>query len=205
MDIDPMEYVETEDDPASEAGKEKSRSRLNSWVAITVALVAAFMAVCKVKDDNIVQAMQQAQAKSIDDWSWYQSRNIRQDLAEQGAVQLDVQAQAAAPALRPIFLKQATAAHAKAKHEGEKKDEQKKAAEADQKAYDDLNFHDDQFDLSDALLSLAIALLAVTALTQKRWLYGIALVPTVFGILMGLAGLLGWNLHPDLLIKPLGT
>jgi len=26
-------------------------------------------------------------------------------------------------------------------------------------------------------------------------------VPTVFGVLMGLAGLLGWNIHPDALTK----
>ncbi|MEO6690617.1 MAG: DUF4337 family protein, partial [Dokdonella sp.] len=54
-------------------------------------------------------------------------------------------------------------------------------------------------DLSDASLSIAISLLALTALTRKRWLYGLALVPTVFGIIMGLAGLLGWSLHPDML------
>jgi len=31
------------------------------------------------------------------------------------------------------------------------------------------------------------------------------LVPTFFGTLMGLAGLLGWNLHSDLAAKLLGT
>ena len=35
---------------------------LDRKVALTVALLASFMGVCKVKDDNIVQAMQQAQA-----------------------------------------------------------------------------------------------------------------------------------------------
>jgi hypothetical protein len=74
------------------------------------------------------------------------------------------------------------------------------AAAAD-KNYNDLNFHDDQFDLSDAMLALAISLLAVTALTQKRWLFYLALVPTVFGVLMGLAGLFGWNIHPDAFTK----
>jgi Domain of unknown function (DUF4337) len=39
--------------------------------------------------------------------------------------------------------------------------------EEDQKAgkdYDQLNFHDDQFDLSDASLAIAISILAVTGL-----------------------------------------
>ena len=47
-----------------------------------------------------------------------------------------------------------------------KRDELKLSAEQDQKNYDALNYRDDQFDLSDALLAIAIALLAVTALTR---------------------------------------
>ena len=70
-------------------------------------------------------------------------------------------------------------------------------AEADQRTYDALNYRDDQFDLSDALLALAISLLAVTALTHKRWLYWLALLPIAGGVVMGLAGLLGWHIHPD--------
>ena len=71
----------------------------------------------------------------------------------------------------------------------------------DQKKYDDLNYRDDQFDLSDALLAIAIAMLAVTSLTNKRWLFIAALVPTLFGVIMGIAGLVGWQIHPDALIR----
>jgi len=51
------------------------------------------------------------------------------------------------------------------------------------------------------LLAIAIALLAVTALTHQRWLYFVALIPTGFGAVMGLAGLLGWAIHPAGLIR----
>ena len=78
--------------------------------------------------------------------------------------------------------------------------QQSDADKADQ-AYNELNFHDDQFDLSDAMLALAISLLAVTALTQKRWLFVIAMVPTSFGLLMGVAGLLSWHIHPNFLTR----
>ncbi|MDQ6654052.1 MAG: DUF4337 domain-containing protein [Acidobacteriota bacterium] len=60
-----------------------------------------------------------------------------------------------------------------------------------------LNYHDDQFDLSDAMLALAISLLAMTALTQKRWLFILAMLPTIFGTVRGLAGLFAWKIHPD--------
>jgi hypothetical protein len=77
--------------------------------------------------------------------------------------------------------------------QSQKKEELRKQAEQDQKDYDAANFRDDQFDLSDALLAIAISLLAVTALTHLRWLYFAALIPTGFGVLMGLSGLLGWG------------
>jgi hypothetical protein len=51
------------------------------------------------------------------------------------------------------------------------------------------------------LIALAISLLALTALTHKPWLFWLALVPTAGGVVMGLAGLLGWRLHPDTLVR----
>src|SRR6476660_4635259 len=94
MDPDPMQFVE--DDAAQKdvpAGAEvKSRKpNLNTLVAISVALLATFLGVCKVKDDNIVQAMQQAQADKIDNYSWYQARNIREEVAQATVTQLTLQ------------------------------------------------------------------------------------------------------------------
>jgi hypothetical protein len=48
-------------------------------------------------------------------------------------------------------------------------------------------------------MSIGIALFGVTALTQKRALLVTALVFAGIGALMGLAGFLGWNLHPNFL------
>ena len=69
-------------------------------------------------------------------------------------------------------------------------------AQADQKNYDALNYRDDQFDLSDALLAIAISMLAVSSLTQLLWLYALSLVPPFFGVLMGVAGLVGCTSTP---------
>jgi hypothetical protein len=188
MDIDPMESAESANE---------SHSRLNSWVAITVALLATFLGVCKVKDDNIVQAMQQAQADKIDHWSFYQARNIRQEIAQSTLAQLTIVRAAAAPAQRPAVDSAMVKYAALVKDQATKKDSLRIQAEADQKTYDSLNYRDDQFDLSDTLIALAISILALTSLTRKRWLFWVAMVPTALGALMGLAGLLGWALHPD--------
>ena len=48
-------------------------------------------------------------------------------------------------------------------------------------------------------MSVAIALLGVTALTRKRWLLGVAAVFLAVGVLFGVAGFLNWNLHADAL------
>src|ERR1700753_1458191 len=47
--------------------------RLNRMVATTVVALSVVMAVGKIKDDNIVQAMQADQASKIDLWNEYQA------------------------------------------------------------------------------------------------------------------------------------
>jgi hypothetical protein len=219
MEIDPMESadVATEEEPgdagtattrvaSEDAAAGAANARLNTWVAITVALLATFMGICKVKDDNIVQAMQQAQADKIDHWSFYQARNIRQDVAQATVTQLTIARAAAgsqpAAAMQRTQLDSSIARYqALVVDQATKKDSLRVQALADQTTYDSLNYRDDQFDLSDTLIALAISMLALTSLTHKRWLFGIAMIPTILGAFMGLAGLLGWHVHPDAITK----
>src|SRR5437588_12960590 len=63
---------------------DNSRDRFNNWIAVSVAILAAFMAVTKVKDDNIVQAMLQAKSDAVDTWNEYQSKRIKHHLLELG-------------------------------------------------------------------------------------------------------------------------
>lgn len=91
MDIYPLQSLPDDDASAQQAAHD-ARSRLNTLVAITVALLATFMGVCKVKDDNIVQAMQQSQADRIDHWSYYQAKNVREEVARAAADQLRAEA-----------------------------------------------------------------------------------------------------------------
>jgi len=197
MDLDPKDLI----DRAADARKEARAARLNAAVAVTVAVLATFMGICKVKDDNIVQAMQQAQADKLDHWAYYQARTVRADVAEAAVTQLELARAGAAPAQTAAYDQAIAGARAKAAEQLKKRDELKAQAEADQQAYDALNYRDDQFDLSDALLAIAIALLAVTALTKLWPLFFVSLVPTFFGVLMGVAGLAALPIHPDSLIK----
>ena len=132
MDPDPMQFL-NEDDGTEEtrnvAAAQKSRNELNTLVAITVALLATFMGICKVKDDNIVQAMQQAQANKIDSYSWYQARNIREDIARATIAQLTVQAKSAPTPGQVAIQEQIKVFEAIAQQEVEKKKVQQVDAE----------------------------------------------------------------------------
>ena len=198
MHIDPMNAPGQDDVPSVAASDARAR-RLNTWVAITVALLATFMGICKVRDDNLVQAMQQAQADKIDHWSFYQARNIRQEIAQAQVDQLILITSTQSPAAQAKAAPLIARYTALAAEQKEKKAELQKQAIADQAMYDALNYHDDQFDLADALTAIAISLLALTSLTQRRWLFWVALTAAIFGVVMGLAGLLSWQLHPDAL------
>src|ERR1043166_7237928 len=68
-----------------------ARSGLNTTVAVIVAVSAAFVALCNVKDGNIVQAMAQAQANSVDAWSYYQAKSTKQHIAEGLVDQVTIQ------------------------------------------------------------------------------------------------------------------
>ncbi len=203
MDVDPMQMLDNDDDAENHA--ENRKSKLNNWVAIMVAILATFMGIGKVKDDNIVQAMQQAQAKSIDGWNWYQAKKGRLQAAQAELDNITIQsAMPVSSASNVIKMKLEKYKSLVAKLTTELPGLEKDAKGYDTQ-YDQLNFHDDQFDLSDALLAISISLFAVTSLTQKRWLFALAMFPTVFGVLFGLAGLFNLKIHSDLFARLLGT
>lgn len=182
-------------DPLENA--EKHAGRINSLVAVFVAITATFMALCNVKDGNIVQAMSQAQAHSIDAWSYFQAKSTKQAMVENALEQLLVQPGKPNDTLIQKYRKQL------ARYEKEKT-EIKAQAEAFQKEYDDINLFDDQFDMTDALLTIAIAMFGITSLTQKKWLLYFSASVALLGMVLGLAAFMKISLHSDLVSRILG-
>ncbi|MBU1376362.1 MAG: DUF4337 domain-containing protein [Alphaproteobacteria bacterium] len=178
--------------------------RLNRMVALTVVTLSIVMGLGQVKDGNIVQAMQQAQSSAVDRWGEYQATKTKLHIDETALAQTRFMGR-----IGGANLAQATAAE-ELRLSGEiAKYRQevtglRSAAEGFQAQYDALNVHDDQFDASDAFLSIAIAIAAVAALTESAvalyggWVFG------ALGLVMSLSGFLGWSLHSDLLSRFLG-
>jgi hypothetical protein len=180
---------------------EHKASGLGNAVAILVALAATFVALISVKDRNITLRMDQAQAKAIDTWNYYQSKSMKQNLAEATLDQLTA-ARGSAAAVATADLDKRIATYEKqVKRYDHEKGEVKEEAEGYEKRYEELNSRHDLFDLCEAAMSVAIALLGVTALTRKRWLLGVAVVFLALGAFFGVAGFAGLPIHPETAIK----
>ena len=183
---------------------ESSDKRLNNLVAITVVILTVFMAVTKIKDDNINQAMQKAKAESVDAWTEYQSARIKLHVDENGLATLRL-LETSGQIDKTLAGKQAAEYEADIKKYQERSKETRAKAEALEQQYEKLNYRDDQFDLSDAFLSIAIALSAIAALVELYWLLYVAWAAGAYGLVMGITGLFNLPLRPVLLAALLGT
>ena len=192
-----LETTSTENSKSEDSG-------LNTAISLTVALAGTFMAFTNVKDGNINQSMQDAQSRRINEWSYYQAKSTKQHVAEGTLEQLKslkmLSPSATPEAMKELDVKIQGFEQKVAKYEQEKA-EIKTSAEGWQVTYDDLNKIDDQFDLSDAAMSVGIALSGVSALVKRRSLFGVSLAFVIFGTIMGLSGFFGWGLQIPFLSK----
>jgi hypothetical protein len=184
-----------------EVSAEAKDKRLNRMVAVTVVVLSVFTGVCNIKDGNIVQAMQQAKADSVDHWGEYQATKTKLHIAETARAEIGIIAAPHPSAEAQASLQRLDRDIAKYKREAPEIMKQAKDFAA---TYDALNIHDDQFDASEAFIATAISMAAVSALAESFWLLVGSWVLGGFGIFMGLAGFLRWGFHPDVLSTILG-
>ncbi|WP_342364271.1 DUF4337 family protein [Terrarubrum flagellatum] len=180
--------------------KAEAKSRtLTNLAALTVVLLSVFIAVAKIKDDNIVQAMQQAKTDEVDTWLEYDTMRTRVSLAEMKISLFKVQE--AGGATNDALKAEMATAEADQKRLSARAEELLKKAREFKPMIEKLSFRDDQFDMADAFLSVAIAVSAVAVLVEVwpvmifGWFCGAA------GIVMVFAGFLGWSIHPEWLVS----
>lgn len=174
--------------------------RLNSFVAITVVIVSVFLAISKLKDDNLVRGMAFVKTDSVDIWNEYQSERIKLHNDENALALMGVlktENSAALTAEKARLEKQI------AKYTAESPGLAAKAKTSDAQ-YEAMNYRHDQFDVEDGVLSITLALTAVAALTEVVWLLWVGWGFAGFGIFMGLAGIFEWPIYPEVLTKFLG-
>jgi hypothetical protein len=183
-------------DQAQEQG-ESGSDRFTSVVAVVVAVIATFMALCGVKADNMDYGILQEKADAVDMWSMYQSKSMKQYMYK---LQCDsfrtmlLTSSAVTPAARArIEAMLAKYGGEIARYDTEKEEITAKA-KGHEANVDRMNKVANLLDMSEVLLSLSVALMAITILTRLRWMLAMSLLPTCLGIFFGFAALVGMNL-----------
>ncbi|MBF0185441.1 MAG: DUF4337 domain-containing protein [Magnetococcales bacterium] len=188
----------------NETDRAAEEERYNNITSALVTVLAILMGIFNVKDGNIAQAMSQAQVKAADTWAYYQAKSTKQNIADNQLQSLLLDqvrsTGAAADYLSALHERIATARQEIERYQKEKEALQQQAKDWE-KTYEDLNFRDDQFDMAEAGMGIAIAMLGISALTRHRWLLLLAIFFGGFGSLLGFAGFFGWEIHPDILAQ----
>jgi hypothetical protein len=171
--------------------EEGSENRANNLIALTIAVLAAFVAVTSIKGSNVAQAMEQAQAERNNSWAWYQAVRVREDMATYELANLQRLERTSTDAAETARLQTAIAAQEEEiGRVRARKDEVQARAEGAEAEHAVLSGLDDEYDLSSALISIALALLAVCLLIRVRWLFWFSLLPALGGVAFGVAAMM---------------
>ena len=111
---------------------------------------------------------------------------------------------AAVPAAAAALQAQATEQQAAIDKYTARSKELSDKAKAYEQSYDAMNYRDDQFDMADVFLSIAMAVIGVSALIESWPLLLLGLASASVGALMVAAGFAGWGLHSEWLASLLG-
>ncbi|MBL8551875.1 MAG: DUF4337 domain-containing protein [Hyphomonadaceae bacterium] len=186
-----------------------ANERFTNLIALTIALLVTFLAISTIKSGNVQEAVEQAQAERNNSWAWYQAVRVREDMATYELAHLQrllrtvpAAAAAAAPGADGVV---ATAPPPSAERETlraeireqeaevgrvrARKDETEARAKAAETQLARLNVFADQYDFSDALLAISMALFAICALAKVRWLYWFSMLPAMAGLAWGAASM----------------
>lgn len=191
-------------------GEKKDPS--HTRVALAVALLASFIALSNIKSGNVFEAMQQAQAERNNSWAWYQAVRVREDMATYELANLKrleraAQADATAAARTEVarLAEEIKTQDAEVVRIRARLDETRTRAQNAEKDYATLNVLGDQYDFADAMIAIAITVLAVSTLANVGWLFWFALVPGVVGVGVGVAAMAKIALPMQQVFALLGT
>lgn len=183
---------------------ERGNDPFTNRVALTIALLASFIAFCAIKSGNVAEAMQQAQAERNNGWAWYQAVRVREDMATYELAHLERLRRTAAPEEAGRLDPEITAQNAEIARIRARLAETSARAQAAEKDYERLNRLGDHYDLSDAFIAVAVTLLAVATLSSVRWLYWFALAPAGAGVTFAVAAMIGRPFDMHVLFAWLG-
>jgi hypothetical protein len=186
-----------------ERAENEAAETFRNRAALLIATLAAVLALGGLGGGNATDDMIGNNIKASDTWAFYQAKNVRQTLYEIEAEKLEAQLAAGsiAPAERASAearLKDYEATVARYDSEpdpkdpsrGEGKKELAARAKTFEAAFDEASARDNNFDLAEVALQLALVLGSVAILAVNRWILGLSLALGIVGSLLTLNGFL---------------
>ena len=187
-----------------ERAENEAAETFRNRAALLIAVLAAVLAIGGLGGGNATDDMVANNIKASDSWAFYQAKNVRQTMYEieadnlkAGLAGLSGEARAAAEARLKDY--QSTIARydsepdPKAPNDplkGEGKKEISARAKSYEAAFDQASARDNNFDLAEVALQLALVLGSVAILAVNRWILGLSLALGVVGSLLTLNGFL---------------
>jgi hypothetical protein len=178
-----MEEIEVPTEHLHEEIQEKAEAEKEKWVlyvALSTAMMAVLAAVAGLLAGHHANEALIERVKSSDQWNFYQSKNLKEEIAA-NTDQI----------LHAIAGKQVAEDHSKdiARYEKEKAEIRKTAEEAEKESEAHLNKH---VPLASAVTAfqIAIAISAIAILTKRRKLWYGGILLTLVGIVFLILGLL---------------
>ncbi len=155
-------------------------------ISVTMAILAVLVAVASLLGHRAHTEEVVLQAKSSDQWAYYQAKNIRQHTDELFTDLTSVQSTTDASALAKLRDKYAAEA---ARYKDEQKEIGDKAHEMEAEVATERN-RADRFDLAEVFLEVALVITSITLLSGRRlfWILGIAL--GIVGTILAATGFL---------------
>ncbi|MEA3053325.1 MAG: hypothetical protein QOG72_2228 [Sphingomonadales bacterium] len=192
--------AEIHEERADNAAAEGFRNR----AALLIAVLAAVLAVGGLGGGNATDDMVANNIKASDSWAFYQAKNVRQTMYEVAADDLEARlpalsGEARAGADKRLAEYKATIERYDSEPDpknpgdplkGEGKREIKARAQSYEATFDQASARDNNFDLAEVALQLALVLGSVAILAVNRWILVLSLALGIAGSLLTLNGFL---------------
>jgi hypothetical protein len=147
-------------------------------VSVTMAVVAVLVAVVSLLGHRAHTEEVVLQAKSSDQWAYYQAKNIRRHTDELFTDLTSVTATTDAAALAKLRDKYSQEA---SRYKDEQKEIEDKAHELEAEVVSERN-RADRFDLAEVFLEVGLVITSITLLSGRKIFWGLGLVLAVLGI-----------------------
>jgi hypothetical protein len=149
-------------------------------VSLTMAVLAVLVAVVSLLGHRSHTEEVVLQAKSSDQWAYYQAKNIRRHEDEIFADLASVATTTDAAVLGKLREKYSSEAE---RYKGEQKDIEEKAREMENEVGTERR-RADRFDLAEVFLEIALVITSITLLSGKRLFWALGMVMGVVGLVV---------------------